>query len=178
MQELYERAKDGDSSAESQLLQNLFVRFVSFGEHRVGRSDAEDVAQKACIIIHEKYRTQEIETTFGAWSFGVYKNVMLKSIDKGSRDSKKLDHLREAMPRSSQHEENPLLHNKLLGCMRDLIKTFQRYGRILNLRHQGFTTEEVCERINVTREQYYVYLGRGRSILKACLEDHGVEVST
>ena len=51
---------------------------------------------------------------------------------------------------------------------------FRHYARIVNLRYQGFTTDEVCERLSISSDQYYVYIGRGRNMLRSCLAEKGV----
>jgi DNA-directed RNA polymerase specialized sigma24 family protein len=45
-----------------------------------------------------------------------------------------------------------------------------RYARALNLIHKGFKVPEICRKLNVNANHFYVILKRGRSMLKVCLE--------
>ena len=63
-----------------------------------------------------------------------------------------------------------------MDCLRWLGRTHARYARILNLHRQGFPTTEVCDLESLNREQYYVYLGRSRGMLKECLQGKGISL--
>jgi len=60
------------------------------------------------------------------------------------------------------------MHN-LVECLRELIRGFPRYARVLNLVQQGYGTEEICERMTISRNNLYVLLSRGRKVLKDCI---------
>ncbi len=176
MQELYRKAKDGDKAAESELFRRLFVRFRLFAEQQVDSHEAADVAQATCVAIHGKYREEDITKSFDAWAYGVFRNLLLKSHERGRRERKRQEALYEFAPPQESKIDESLLTDELRDCMRRLAESFRRYGRIVNLRYQGYSTEEVCGRLSISREQYYVYLGRGRSMLRACLNEKGIEI--
>jgi RNA polymerase sigma factor (sigma-70 family) len=176
MQELYQKAKKGDQAAESELFRRLFVRFRLFAEQQVDGLEAADVAQAACIAIHGKYREEAITKTFDAWAYGVFRNMLLKAHERGRRDRDRQEKLMEFAPAEEAMIDESFLIDELRDCMRRLADSFRRYGRIVNLRYQGYSTDEVCRRLSISREQYYVYLGRGRSMLRACLNEKGIEI--
>lgn len=176
MDDLAARAIAGDAGAERELFEKLLVRFRQFAEPRVGADEAAEIAQAACITIYRKYREESFSVSFSAWAYGVFRNTLLKSNEKRQSDLRRfaeLDSLPAPLPAP---EESPRLEEFLRHCWRELITGFPRYARILNLRYQGFAIDEVCRKVQLSKEQYYVYLGRGRSMLKDCLEKRGISI--
>ncbi|MCP4703685.1 MAG: hypothetical protein GY865_03665, partial [candidate division Zixibacteria bacterium] len=45
----------------------------------------------------------------------------------------------------------------------------RRHARILNLHFLGYTTEEICSRLEITKTNMYSLLSRARSMLELCL---------
>ena len=62
------------------------------------------------------------------------------------------------------------LERQLLDCLRALNRSNGRHARILNLHYQGYSVEEICRRLSLTRTNFYTILSRARTILLACLE--------
>jgi len=58
----------------------------------------------------------------------------------------------------------------LLRCLKDVLKVKRQYARALNLKYQGYSTEEICGRLGVKRGDLYVILNRGRAVLRECLD--------
>lgn len=176
LEDLFQRARAGDTRAEGELFRQLYVRFVRFAGHRVGRDEAEDVAQKACLSIYEKYRTESVEVSYAAWAYGVFKYTLLRAGERVARERSRFEAVENLEGLAVQPAPNPLLEGWVLDCFRAILKRHARYARILNLRRLGYDTDEVCRRVGVSSEQYYVYLNRGRNLLKACLSERGVAV--
>lgn len=176
MNDLAQKARSGDEAAERELFRRLLVRFRRFAEHAVGGEAAEEVAQLACITIFGKYREEEFTVSFSAWAHGVYRNTLLKSREQRRSERRQLTDIERLPDLPAAPEISPSTKDALRACLKELLAAFPRYARILNLRFQGYATEEVCERVGVSREQYYVYLGRGRGKLRRCLGDKGVSL--
>jgi len=174
--ELFRRVRDGDQTAEKTLFRQLFVRFRLFAEQEVNSQEAADVAQRACIAIHEKYLEEQFTKSFGAWAYGVFRNTLLKSHQTARKEQKRQEVLVDVLPEQTSSIDESFLKDALRACMRKLMDSFPRYGRILNLKYQGFATDDVCVRLKISSDQYYVYLGRGRSLLRSCLEERGFSV--
>ncbi len=68
---------------------------------------------------------------------------------------------------------DPDLKRFLMECLHQMIKTGGNYARILNLSHQGFGTTDICDRLGIRTNSYYVALSRGRIMLRDCLESKG-----
>ena len=177
LNDLYNSARSGQSTAEENLFRNLSVRLRVIANHKIwDENDAEDVAQEALAYIAREYREIEIRTSFAAWAAKVLDNRVLSYI-KAKRAQKERV---EALPDTDQHAAIPEcdaeLKVTLLDCLKKIAQANPRYARIINLHYQGYTTDEVCGRLNMTPNNSYVALSRARSMLTECLEKGGVEL--
>lgn len=170
MDELVKKAKAGDKMAEKEIFDNLFVRFKYLAKRRVGENDCEDLAQEACMTVLEKYKTEKFEINFLAWAYGILKNKIGNHFQTLKRRSSRELSLDDNLPAAAARHD-PDLTRILLQCLRKMVASFSRYARALNLAYQGFETEIICEKLGVTRNNYYVLLNRGRSLLQTCVEE-------
>ena len=174
MEQLVERAQQGDSQAEEELFKFLLVRFRRFALRKVGAGYADEVAQEACVTIHRKYKAEIKAREFEPWAYGVLKMTVQRHYQREGRRRDRETSLPEHFELPARPDPPPLLRKHLGDCLEWLAGRHLRYARIFHLHWQGFTTQEVCEEIHVTREQYYVYLGRSRSMLRDCLQEKGI----
>ena len=177
LNDLYNSARSGQHLAEEDLFRILSVRLRVIANQKIwDGNDAEDVAQEALAYSAREYRKIEIRTSFAAWAAKVLDNRVLSYI-KAKRAQKERV---EALPDNDQHaarqDLDVELKNILRDCLKKIAKHNPRYARIINLHYQGYTTEEVCDRLNMTPNHSYVALSRARSMLAACLEKGGVEL--
>lgn len=169
MNELLDLAKAGDSEAEEQLFESLFVRFKLFAIRQLGSSmEADEVAQRACLTVHSKYKSELFTVSFEAWAYGVFK----KTLQSYQRDTARKDNRNvkgdEMDSLATRESSEPLYAVHLRECLVEIKKSFPRYMRILNLHYHGYQPAEICSRLNLNIDQFYVYLSRGRSLLKEC----------
>lgn len=177
MNHLVELARNGDGDAEGKFLKILFVRFVAIAKRRLGsQDDAEDVAQDACATVLAKYKVDLSIVNFEAWAYGVLRmkigNYLQKKITR--RECPLLDSESHDMTGGSAQGDDPELGLRLSDCVRKLIASFPRYARVLNLIHQGYKSDEICQKLRINPNNMYVILSRGRSMLKCCLETGGI----
>jgi RNA polymerase sigma factor (sigma-70 family) len=173
--ELHRRACDGEKSAEAALFERLSVSFRVFAQQRIGnRDDAEEIVQEALVTILGKYREIEFTSSFSAWAHRVLIN---KTLDYHKRKGRQ-DHVFVTSSQEASHAGSPgidpALQARLRSCLQAVLKVNRRYGRILALHYQGYTTPEICERLDITTNHFYVILSRARSMLEACLEEGNV----
>lgn len=170
---LLERLKAGDESAGEQIYQGLFVRFRVVAKRRVrNECDAEDLAQDACLTVLSKCRTEEFTKNFLAWAYGVLR-MKIGNYIQSARNSREVccdgtegeRDLRFSVPPSE-----PGLLSSLLDCLRKIVAVHPRYARVLNLAYQGYESDSICRKLNVSRTNMYVILNRGRSLLRRCLQ--------
>lgn len=175
---LYEAAKRGTPDAEARLFEFLLVRFRFFTDQRIwNRDEAEDVIQNALAVILEEYRDISITSSFSAWAYKVLDNRVLSYIQqKGRRDRLLREEIASgSLDGPSPSSDNPGLERRLRECLKKIGRENIRYARILNLSYQGYKTDEICERLDITPNNLYVILSRARSMLKRCLESGRID---
>lgn len=175
--DLYLTAQSGNRTAEEKLFQYLYLRFTLFAKQKVwNEEDAEDLVQSTLLFIKEEYKSVQIQKSFVAWAYSILHNRLLNYISKKKRRKDIV------VPTSDYTEDtyyscdpDPVLENNLLNCLRKLCSVNKRYARILNFHYQGFSTEEVCRRLNLTRNHSYVLLHKARTLLEKCLENGDID---
>lgn len=173
---LYKKALEGDSCSEAELFRRLTVSFAVILQHKVWNSgDREEVLQTAMLTVAQKYRTTTIESSFAGWACSILNNKVMDYVKQKKVRSGTLsgDAMLESEP--APRECDPVLKTKLLGCLRKIGGANARFARILNLHYQGFTTEEICGKLDIKRNHFYVILSRARSMLADCLAKGDIE---
>ena len=172
MDDLLARAAGGDEQAERELFQYLFVRFRTLAKRRIGEGEAEDIAQEACLTVLQKYKSEKFTKGFEAWAYGVLKMKIGNYMQGLMVKQKRLTREEEAERTTKVATAEPYYHlkRKLMECLKQLIKPNQLYARVLNFVHQGYKTDEICRRLRIKSNNFYVILSRGRRLLKTCLE--------
>ncbi len=168
---LHKQASDGDRSAEKQLFDALTVSFRLFAGHKIqNRDDAEEVVQEALMVIARRYQEIEFEVSFAAWANKVLENTVLKYYRSKGVRQRVFDGTTDGMDEGASYQVDPMLKARLLDCLREVSKTRLRHARILTLHFQGFTVAEICRRLSITVNNFYVTLMRARNLLAECLQ--------
>jgi len=170
--ELFRRARNGDSSAEAALFEKLSVRFRYFARHRIGDvEDAKEVAQEALLAVSRDYGSLSLSSNFVAWANQVIKVRILGFYRRDGIRKEKLEQLRRrSQDYGSRPQPDPALIDSLRKCLAEIFRRHDRYARILNLHYQGYAVDEICGRLKISRDNFYVILHRARVLLEACLE--------
>lgn len=173
---LYKLAASGDGQVQKQLFDHLFVSFRLFVRQKVSDSEeAEEVIQAAMTKIADKYREIEITSSFAAWAHKVLKNEILTYYRSRSSRRKRFESLADAEETKPASSTDPTLKAQLLECIRKMNQPYPRHVRILNLHYQGFGTEEICRKMEVSQTNFYVILSRARTMLRNCLTTGDIE---
>ena len=168
---LYDLAVRGTPSDEEKLFAHLSVRFRVFVGHRVwDTEDAEEIVQDTLLKISGLYRDMDIRSSFSAWAYQVLVNEMRNYIRKRKRRGTHVDPGIEDEAVYGSWQPDPNVESKLADCVHKLARRNQRYARILNLKYQGYSAAEICTRLNISENNFYVILSRARGLLKNCLE--------
>jgi RNA polymerase sigma factor (sigma-70 family) len=173
MEKLLEQAINGDKSAEEKIFQTILERFHLFARHKIGDNNAaKDVAQEACLIVLEKYKSATFSIGFEAWAYGVLKmrirNYFYGGV--GGRDRPGPSSQQINTYEDTPYDIDPDLDLQLNRCLRKIITVKPLYARVLNLVYQGYKADEICARLKISRNNVYVTLNRARILLKNCLE--------
>jgi DNA-directed RNA polymerase specialized sigma24 family protein len=126
------------------------------------------------MTVLEKYKTEQFTIGFAAWAHGVLKMKIGNYMQSRQRHHNRNAAHAESIDMIASKESNPSLRRFLIDCLHKLCQFNRIYGRVLNLHHQGFSTEDICRKLDLEANHLYVSLNRGRSLLKACLEEKGV----
>lgn len=127
--------------------------------------------QDALMVIYRDYRGVTFTTSFAAWAYKVLDNRILAYIKAKKRRNQKqitVDH-NDMIATAKYKDFNPDLKRRLLDCLHKTAEANQRYARILNFHYQGFSTGEICRRLSLTPNGFYILLSRARTMLRKCL---------
>jgi RNA polymerase sigma factor (sigma-70 family) len=170
--DIYHKAFQGDRAAEEQLFQLLAVMFRMFIRRRgVGNDDLEDIVQSALTKTTLSYRRDTMKTNFAAWAQTVIKSQFIDFCRTESKRQHKLVELTDDEHNPSESKYDPTLITRLKDCLKELHAANPLHARIVNLHHQGYTTNEVCNRLRITPNYRRVALCRARAMLRACLKE-------
>jgi len=169
--DLHKTTLNGDLSAEKELFQLLAVRFRLFVHQRIrNEQDCEDIVQETLMAISREYRNIKFETSFSAWSYNVLKNRLLAYLKKSKAETRRMFEYNEQGESYGQESADPLMVAQIVDCLNKVGGINRRYAAMLDLHYQGYSVEEVCDRLKINRNHAYVILSRARSMLKLCLE--------
>ncbi|MEZ5359725.1 MAG: RNA polymerase sigma factor [Candidatus Zixiibacteriota bacterium] len=171
IEQLLQSAKKGDPIAEQELFRHLSVRFSLFLRHRIKDEEIrKDLAQEACLTVLSKYKSEQFTVGFEAWAHGVLRIVVLRHFEKLGKDKEKSIPL-EDTPQIAETDSHRIeTERRLIACLKKIRQQNLRYARVLNLIYQGYSTDEICRKLNCSRNNLYVIVNRGRSLLQECLE--------
>jgi RNA polymerase sigma-70 factor (ECF subfamily) len=172
MRDLLTKALEGDKKAEKRIFELLRVRFSILAKLHIGSEYAEDVAQEACMTVAQKYKSLSHYEEFEAWAYGVLKNKIGNFLKRAKKRQKYISDLSvsEEWGIIPTPDKDPLLERSILDCLKVIAGHNIRYARILNMVHLGYSVDDMCRRLRISRNHLYVLLHRGRHMLKECLE--------
>ncbi|NIS15944.1 MAG: sigma-70 family RNA polymerase sigma factor [candidate division Zixibacteria bacterium] len=162
---------NGKTEYEDLLFKMLSERFNQFAHHRIWNADdAEDIVQEALMVIANEFKQLEIRTSFAAWSYKVLNNRILSYIEAKGRNSirKGMVDLNSVDLQASS--SNPDLRLRLINCLKKIDNVNKRHARIINLHHLGFSIDEICTKLTLSRNAVYIILHRVRRMLECCIE--------
>lgn len=168
---LYEQARDGEKADEDRLFQALSVSLRLFVRHRVrDEQDGYEIVQESLLIIARKYREMEFESSFSAWAYKVLEHVLMRFYRSQKTRDKVFSRTAEGEFPQPSWEPDPTLKPRLLDCLKKLSDTKLRHARILSMHFQGYSSAEICQRLEISTNNFYVILSRARKLLESCLE--------
>lgn len=163
-------AKNGCDKSEKEVFSHLFVRFTLFAKRYVQSSEAEDLAQDACMTIIEKYKQLDDKTNFVSWAYKILRNKIGNHLQKKGNLSKNIAKIDNYDYIVDSTITDPELKLKIERCLKKLFNYDNRYYEILRLTQEGYKTDEICQKFNIKPGYLYVILKRCRSKLIECLE--------
>ncbi len=172
IREIVTEATRGNRLAEEDLFGYLHIRFSIVAERRLGKQDAEDIVNEACITVLQKYKSLAPGDRFEPWAYKVLRNLIGSYLRDSSvrkrtvETTGQIDRFDAPIPSAV----DPEVRLRLISCLRKVARAFPRYARAVNLVNLGYETDEICRRLKVSRSNLYVLLHRGRAWLAACMQ--------
>lgn len=179
VQQLLQRAREGNAAAEQEILQYLHVRFSLFATRRIRNKEAaEDVVQESCMTVLANYRTETFRVGFEEWAWGVLRINIKNYFRRTTKENQRIaaEHSADDLGSLPARAVDTDLEMSILDCLEKIARINPRFARILALVYQGYTTSEMCELLKVTSNNCHVLLHRGRAMLKSCLSRAGYEI--
>lgn len=171
IEELYLQAMTEGRIAEERLFEALSARFrLIVGNKIWDRQDAYEVAQDALMTVFAKYKTSAFKSTFSVWAHKILHHKMLHYFRTKSRQNQRMISKENPEPNSSGWHPDPMLESNMVTCIRKIIAQKPHYARALILMYQGYTADDICEKLKLGKSNLYSILSRARSLLKYCLE--------
>lgn len=168
--DLYNKAINGDQISEKELFNTLDARFRYLVSQIVWvNDDINDIIQDTLTAIALEYKKITIEISFSAWAYKVLDNRILSYKVKTKRQNERVQLFNEEFS-DGFIDLDPLLVNQLLKCLKKIHKINGNHARVLNLKHQGFETIDICNKLKISRNNLYIMLYRARKWLTHCLE--------
>ncbi len=175
--ELYQVAVRGEKAVENRLFEVLSARFRLLARHKLrDPHEVEEVVQDTMMVIYKEYKEIDFNVSFAAWAYKVLNNRILAHLKKTYRREEKVKQISDDGTDYyfSQDLDLKELRRKLISCLQKIGEANKRYARILNLHRLGFVTEEICQKLNLRRGNFYAILSRARDMLEKCLETGGI----
>ena len=169
---LYKNTKKGDEKSEDKLFQYLSERFGQFAHRRIwDEENAKEIVQEALMLIAKEYRSISFNTSFQAWAYKVLDNKILNYIKKRRQRGDRVVTVADVSEVGNMTiDADPELRTSLLECLKKVGKASRRHARILDLHYLGYKTKEICDRLKLSSNGFYIILHRARKMLEICLE--------
>ena len=172
--ELYQKALLGGKKEEQQFLKKIGDIFSVLVEQRIrNRQETEEIVQDILMVVAKKYKSIEIDTKFSNWVYRVMDNILLHYYRSQKSNKVALTQPIGEKQFISNSSPNFDLVKRLKICLKQLNKENNRYARILNLKHLGYSNKEICEKLNISKNNVSIILFRARSLLRHCLQKGG-----
>ena len=182
-----ERIRSGDAEA-IQIVVQKYLRQILRAAHGAGldSQDAEDMTQATFATFIESAPRFEGRSHVRTWLFGILYKKIAES-RRGARRDLRMDDIDQVVeqrfaadgswirpPRAADAQfYDREVREKIEDCLEG-VPTQQRVA--FDLREvEGFTTQEICKILEVTRTNLGVILYRARNRLRECLESKGVK---
>ncbi len=145
MEELVEKAKNGDKEAFTKLILENQIKLYKIAKARLrNEADIEDVVQETMLILYTKLSKLKDNTKFEIWLYKILINQCNKKYRKNKINLLPLEMIENQKIYSTEEKiENKLDYEKILDM-------FSEKDRIIILLYysNGYTTKQIAEILN------------------------------
>lgn len=173
---LLKKAKNGDNSAENLLFKNLTARFMFISRHKIAnKEDCEEVVQNALTAIAENYKQTNFEISIAVWVKKILDNKIIDYYRSKKSGLSKMSRVSNYAITATDDIIDPGFKQRLLDCLKKINAHNKQHSRILVLKYLGYSVNEIQEKLNLTKNNFYSVLSRARSMLENCLEKEKIK---
>jgi RNA polymerase sigma factor (sigma-70 family) len=169
---LFVELKAGKPGARDALFKHLSERFSWFARHKGVRSedDLKDIVQVASMgVLKGLEAGEEIEKP-ASYIRKIVSNKVDEYWRRVGKDKPRRSEIDPDSLTGPTNQPDPLLVRRLLDCLKQMIRRYPLYARILNLTHHEYNAPEISQRLNIKVSTTYVHLTRARAKMKKCKE--------
>ena len=161
--------KSKQKSFEENLLENK-NKFISYLNSKCTNCYSDDIFQRACLIMWNKFDSFEEGTSFCAWGMQIIKNEFRNFFRKVNRNPVLFsqDHF-DSNFESLIYEEN--LNDDSLEDMKILISRLDKDSqKFINLYLQGDQIDQIAKRVGKSKQTFYNKFCKIKKYLKSLKE--------
>lgn len=164
--DLHQLALSGQPGSEENLFSSLSDMFHLFVRHRVAdASDREEIVQSALLKVFNGYRDRTEIRSFAAWAHQVLRNQLIDFYRQAAAVERKQESIDARWGNRTSSQSDPTLVGRLRAALSALTRVNPRHARVLALHYQGYTIEEISERMDVGAGYCRVMLSRARAFI-------------
>lgn len=135
---------------------------------------AEDLLSETFVRVIKRLPTFRGECEVKTWLFGIARNIWLESLRR-RHQSVSLDDLMERYITDDALTETTAARQKLRRVQTLLQQKDERTRSVVYLRAQGYSYQEIAQRLQITEASARVVEHRARAWLKATLQKEGYD---
>ena len=153
--QLVESLKKGDLFAFDQLFSKYSKKLYYFANGYLGsKEDTEGLVQEVFLKIWEKKKELKEHLSFNAFLYTITFNAIRKYFRKKAREKKYLDNYLENFDDTDNETVMDIEYNNLRELADKAIEKLPEKRKMIFLlsRHEGFTNEEIANRLQISKK--------------------------
>ena len=126
--------------------------------------------------IAESFCKPDPKRNFAAWSYKVLQNKIVDYYRRRGQTHHETPLTYDHEAAALHQQPKPEFKMRLLKWFRNVLEDYPRRARAMNLFYQGYTIDEICEKLQLSRTGVYILLSRSRSKLRSCMNEEDEEL--
>ena len=174
---IIDKLKKGDVLSFDEIFKKYHKKVYYFAfSYLKNKEEAEDIVQEVFINLW-RYRTQVNEHyVFSRYIFKITYNSTCKRFRKQSSDKKQLEEILQSLSIEDNSTKIDIEYNNLLETTNQFIEKLpsrQKSILLLSIEKQ-LSTEQIAEKLNISKKTIENYLAMAKSSLRKSLTDSGL----
>ncbi|MCB9030117.1 MAG: sigma-70 family RNA polymerase sigma factor [Deltaproteobacteria bacterium] len=167
--ELMVKAREGDTNAYRELLNQITPVLKSFLQKRINReTDVEDILQEVLLAIHNKRHTYRSEDPISAWIFAITRYKSIDFLRKHARKFSKEVYDEATLESLNESPIDDMIETQELNWALNQLPKKQR-EIVTSLKIEGQSVKDVAEKNNMSESAVKVAAHRAYKALRVHL---------